>query len=518
MSEEVPHMNEEDLGNMDDGGGGGGEDDPSSSSVPPTPLPLSSKGDLFVWTVIAAMAVGAYLLHLFWRKKGRALWAKVTGAHEVELGLYEINHTSTVSNKTYTLKVEVEDGCFHFVLDPPVIDTFEDKYAEAEEAGHLDDNTDNDGNAESKESARVREELWALLKNRTAVTYELAQVVDEDRPQIQTLYDGNCITDAKFRSFKATVEFMHSQFKEIPEIAEVIKPGSQQTFLRSVVMELQHRSQLAEQRAGLAKLHELKLAPDDNDIIAPPEGIPPGTPLAVFNWSIPAGKEEGDECEFQLPAGMTVVITVPDGKKGGDIYPLKVPRVFMDPEYRTKQEAHMRQRQEIMSQSQGEMGTLKFKVPPGKKPGDSVDVQLPSGLGVKVTIPPGKGPGDVLDLQVPAAALKAGAPPQQQQHGHGHSHGTGAGGHGHSHGGAAPGQQEMVTIPFVVPEGKKEGDECEVPLSSGMGIKVVIPAGKKAGDQLSVQVPKMALQQRAMGEFPFKVGASADSTRLRAVL
>ena len=259
----------------------------------PKRLPLSSKGDLVVWGVIVGMAVLAYVLYVVWQKKGKAIWNKLTGSTEDEIALYNIDHT-TNDGKEYRLAVVIKDDFFDFELDPPVIDDFEERYLAAEEAGHLDDDRDE----KDEEGAKVREELWTMLKNRTAVTFELAQVLDEDRPQIETAFKANCITDAKYRSFKATHEFMQSQFKEIPDIADVIKPGSHDDFLRSVVREVQHRNQFAARRAQLAKLHEVKLSPNDSGIVAPPGGLAPNTPMALYNFTIPEGKDEGDAVSY----------------------------------------------------------------------------------------------------------------------------------------------------------------------------------------------------------------------------
>jgi len=474
--------------------------------------PLSRKGDIVAWIFIGCVAILSYVAYLFWQKKGKHIWAKVTGAEEVDLSLYEITH-ETHDGKVYHLEVIDEDGVFEFVIDPPVINDFEDKYNEAEAAGHLEDE-----NSKNEESIRVREELWTMLKNRASVTFELAQNVDSDRPEIEIAFSRNCITDAKYDSFKATRTFMQGQFKDLPDIAEILKPGSKGTFLRSVVLEIQHRNQMAQQRAVLAEIQQLKLRPDQNNVVAPPGGVPPGTSMIPFNFSVPVGKSEGDECEFRLPAGIAVSVTVPEGKKAGDVIALKVPSAFMDPNYREKQEAALKKQQEILRQSQGETGVLKFTVPPGKKAGDKCEVRLPSGMGIQVTIPPGKSPGDVLDLSVPAAALK---PASGNEHGHshgdghGHSHGDGHGhshgdGHGHSHGGNHH-QPGMKTLPFTVPKGKKEGDVCEIRLPTGMGIKVTVPPGKKEGDVLQVQVPAAALQQPAMGQFTFKVPTGSKS-------
>ena len=266
MAEDNPPTGEDPLGGGGDAGGAGGAaggegmggEDPGGDIPVPKPLPLSSKGDSVVWGAIAAMAVFAYVLYIFWRKKGRVLWAKLTGSVEEDLSLYEINHSSR-DGKTYHLHVAVEDNVFVFKIDPPVIDDFEQKYAEAEEAGHLDEDEDGDDKkkkdaGDEAEALRVREELWTMLKNRAAVTFQLAQVVDEDAPHIDTAFKTNCITDAKYRSFSATRDFIHAQFKEIPDIAEVLKPGSQGGFLRSVVLEVQHRVQMAQRRAELAQL------------------------------------------------------------------------------------------------------------------------------------------------------------------------------------------------------------------------------------------------------------------------
>jgi hypothetical protein len=311
--------------------------------------PLSSKGDLYAWIFIACVAVFCYFLYIFWQKRGKALWQRITGSPEVDLTLYSITHRTREDDMSvYRLEVVAEEGFFDVVLDPPVIDDFEEKYQAAEEANHLDDEK-----AKDEETLRVREELWNLLKRRTAVTFELNQNIESDAPQIEIAYSRNCITDAKFRSFKAARDFVRAQFKEIHDIAEVLKPGEGQVFIRSVMIEVQSRNRIAQHRAELATLQQQKMRANDDLVVMPPGGIPEGTPMADFPFKVPEGKSEGDDVEFRLPAGMMVGVTIPDGAKAGDVLNIHVPEAFMDPEFRQRQEENIRRQQVRAASSAG---------------------------------------------------------------------------------------------------------------------------------------------------------------------
>ena len=49
-----------------------------------------------------------------------------------------------------------------------------------------------------------------------------------------------------------------------------------------------------------------------------------------------------------LPSGMSVNITIPEGKKAGDQLPLRVPRAFLDPNFREKQAMLAQQQVRLM--------------------------------------------------------------------------------------------------------------------------------------------------------------------------
>eukprot|EP00928_Gymnodinium_smaydae_P054933 TRINITY_DN38616_c0_g1_i1.p1 TRINITY_DN38616_c0_g1~~TRINITY_DN38616_c0_g1_i1.p1 ORF type:complete len:430 (-),score=123.12 TRINITY_DN38616_c0_g1_i1:142-1431(-) len=160
-------------------------------------------------------------------------------------------------------------------------------------------------------------------------------------------------------------------------------------------------------------------------------------PPSHVTLTVPEGAEEGKEVGFVLPGGEHMKAVVPPGKKPGDTF-----QVQLQP----PRPAH---------------APWKVKVPEDGKPGDPVTFDGPYGQRVTATVPhPKEGeealkPGDTFLVHMPMVA---------------------------------PPQGKMQTMTVVVPKGNKPGDSVSFKGADGQLHWTQVPAGLKEGERFNVQV------------------------------